>query len=354
MFEIQNGFSQSRGLKLYWDTLRQLGRKIKIFAAKGPVYHYTYGYWRLRRRLKLKWVETAGLDEQALLTQFNLEIAELHQIKQALSEGNVDQAKAEVLGHFQTRNSPRFFFEPEQIKQITALVNEAQKEATLRTADQICQNIFCFRRTSPVHFDQGIDWSHRPAGNIDWMWDLNRHAYFETLGRAYHYTGDERYAQKIRQLWLHWLANNPGRVGQPNWASAFEVGFRINTWIWTFYYLRLTTAFDADTCLAVLKGLLTHGHYLEANLELHVQNNHLLLEAKALAMLGLLFPEFKAAEKWRQRGLKVLYQQIRAQVCPDGVHGERATHYHRVIAGELLELLVLLENNGSPIPPDVN
>ncbi len=83
---------------------------------------------------------------------------------------------------------------------------------------------------------------------------------------------------------------------------------------------------------------------------MHVPNNHLLLEAKALALLGLLFPEFRAARRWRRRGMRLLTREVRAQVCADGVHGERATLYHRIIAGELLELLVLMENNGIPIP----
>ena len=70
-------------------------------------------------------------------------------------------------------------------------------------------------------------------------------------------------------------------------------------------------------------------------------------------MVGLLFPEFQDAGKWYTRGLSLFYRELREQVCTDGVHGERATHYHRVISGELLELLVLLEENGVAIPQDV-
>jgi hypothetical protein len=51
--------------------------------------------------------------------------------------------------------------------------------------------------------------------------------------------------------------------------------------------------------------------------------------------------------------LDIVYKEVRAQVCKDGVHGERTTHYHRVIAGELLELLLLLDNNQLSAPPDI-
>ncbi len=351
--KVINSFGQSPVTKFNFDRLIELGRKVKVFAAKGPSYHYTYGLWRLRRRLSLGWVGTTTLDDETFLTCLDLERPGLSEVKHAVSQTNYQAAKVKLTSYFQTRTEPSFFFKSEDVAQNLALIERSQQETTVRAADQICQNIFHFRHTEPVRFATGIDWLYRPTGNIDWTWDLNRHAYFETLGRAYHYTGDERYAQKMRALWLDWLAHNPAQVNQPNWASAFEVAFRINTWIWAFYYLRASAAFDPEAGLAFLKGLSAHGRYLDANLELHVQNNHLLLEAKALAMLGLLFPEFKEAKNWRRRGLKVLYEQIRVQVCADGVHGERVTHYHRVIASELLELFVLLENNHLPIPPDI-
>ena len=335
------------------DPLIHFGRKVKLFMMKGPTYHYTYGRWRFRRWLSHRLSEVARLDDQAFFAQLHLEKPELNQVKKAVTEGNYENAKGRLLTYFQTRNTPRFFFEAADINEHLSLIDVMDKQAAIDEAHQVCQNIFHFRRMPPVKFEDRIDWTYCPDGNTDWTWDLNRHAYFETLGRAYWYTGDERYARKFRTLLLDWLAKNPANVSQPNWSSVFEVAFRINTWIWAYYFFHTSMGFDQETHLAFLKGLLTHGRYLDANLELHAQNNHLLLEAKSLAMLGLLFPEFKIAEKWRQRGLNILYEQIRAQVCADGVHGELSTHYHRVIAGELLELLVLLENNNVAPPSDI-
>ncbi|MBI1879018.1 MAG: alginate lyase family protein [Chloroflexi bacterium] len=333
--------------------LTHLERKLKLFMAKGPAYHYTYGCWRLNRWLNGSLAKVHALNDQMFVAQFDLEEPGLSGVKKAVLTGNYPGAQIHLRTYFQARTTPCFFFEPGEITQICSLIDPNERDITIRRADEICQNIFRFRQVGPVKFEDGIDWTYRPHGNIDWTWDLNRHSYFETLGRAYWYTGNEQYAQKFRELLLDWLAKNPVSLKQPNWASVFEVAFRINTWIWAFYYFRTAAAFDNKTCLALLKGLLTHGHYLDTFLELHVQNNHLLLEAKALAMLGLLFPEFKLAQKWRHHGLRILYQQIQAQVGSDGVHGELATHYHRVIAGELVELLVLLENNETPISPEI-
>jgi hypothetical protein len=198
-----------------------------------------------------------------------------------------------------------------------------------------------------------VDWNYAPESNIEWTWDLNRHVFFETLGRAYHYTNKERYACKFGELLKSWLKNNHANEKNRNWSNVYEVALRINTWIWAYYFFRQSYTFDVATCILFLKGLLAQGIYLSKNIEYHVRNNHLLLEAKSLALLGILFPEFKRASKWKSKGLKILFRQIRRQVCSDGVHGERATHYHRVITGELLELFVLMQNNNAYIPEDI-
>ncbi|MCC6191316.1 MAG: alginate lyase family protein [Anaerolineales bacterium] len=274
-------------------------------------------------------------------------------IHQAVKAGEFGSATSEVWKHYQGRRSPSFFFTPTEMPTVAALVDPRLRAATLRRADDVCQDIYLFRRVPPVRFEAGVDWRCRPDGNVDWNWDLNRHLDFATLGRAYAYTRDERYALKFRGLLLDWLAHNPPRTSSSSWSSVFEVAFRINTWLWAFHLFRGAAAFDAQVCRAMLEGLLRHGQVLDSQLELHAANNHLLLEAKALAMLGLMFPEFRQAGRWRRRGLALVWREVREQVCPDGVHGERVTHYQRAIAGELLELLILLDNNGQPVPPDI-
>lgn len=328
------------------DHLIYLGRKSHIFVAKGPAYHFTYGRWRFNKWVQRLSAASLNPDDETLLNALDLARPDLAAVKQAMA----GQDLVDLTAHFKARPKPVFSFDEASLPKTLDLIAPPQREATLRAADEICRNTFRFRRIEPVTFDNGIDWTYRPQANVDWTWDLNRHAYFETLGRAYHYSHDERYAQKFRELLLDWLDKNPAGLTQPNWSSVFEVAFRVNTWIWAFYYFRAAAAFDHDTCLGFLKGLLTHGRYLNTYIELHALNNHLLLEAKALAMLGLLFPEFKEAETWQRRGLTLLYEQIEAQVGPDGVHREYSAHYQRVVGGELLELFVLLEQNNAPAP----
>jgi hypothetical protein len=325
--------------------------RLEIFLRQGPAYIATYGWWRLVRWFRRRRSAVRRLDEQAFTRRLNWAHPELAAIRQAAS-GSATDVSTRLYAYFRARSAPRFLFAAVEIPAITALVTSEDKTATLRSADQVCQNTFQFRRVAPVRFEARIDWNYQPGQNADWNRDLNRHLYFETLGRAYAYTGDERYPQKFRDLLLNWLANNPARSDVPSWSSPFEVAFRINTWLWAFFLFRQAAAFDEFTCRALLEGLARHGEVLNAELELHAANNHVLLEAKALAMLGLVFPEFRSATHWRRRGLRLLFRELRAQMCQDGVHGERVTHYQRAIAGEILELFILLDNNGYPLPRD--
>lgn len=325
-------------------ALTRAWRVIDFFAARGAADYYAYGRWRMSRWLHGTAPRAFDVDTTALFRAVNVQKLD--------STGHAETALSRRLAaHFRARRDPRFFVRPGDRAAFSSVPKAMQAE-TIRQADLICANEFCFRGTTPVRFQNGIDWTYTPQGNVDWRWDLNRHAYWVTLGRAYWYTANERYALKWRALLADWLSQNPARTDQLNWTSAFEVGFRIHSWLWSFYLVRDAPALDDESVLLWLQGLLAHGRYLNAQIELHVPNNHLLLQAKALAFLGLLLPEFPEAETWRERGMQLLAAQLSAQVCADGVHGERTMLYHQIVASELLELVVLMDMNRIPLPPE--
>jgi uncharacterized heparinase superfamily protein len=63
-----------------------------------------------------------------------------------------------------------------------------------------------------------------------------------------------------------------------------------------------------------------------------------LLEAKALALCSEILPEFDGAASWKARSWRILRDELHEQICSDGVHAERSTMYHKIVAGELCEL----------------
>ena len=325
------------------ERLNRLERQVHFFAGRTPGDYYAYGRWRLTQWFRENAPRPLDVDTPALLNALDLD-------KLDAASGHTKEIEHKVVAHFKTRRAPFFFFDTNDREKLIALISDAEKAATVQKADAICDFTFTFRRTQ-VQFDGKVDWQCTPQGNVDWRWDLNRHPFFVTLGQAYWYTGDAKYARMYRAFVRDWLEQNPARTNQPNWTNVFEVACRVSFWIWSFYLFRGSPALDAEWWLEFLRGLLAHARYLDTYIELHVPNNHLLIESKALACLGILFPEFRQADRWRQRGTQLFQTQLNKQVCSDGVHAERATLYHQIIAGELLEWLVLLENNNAPVLP---
>jgi uncharacterized heparinase superfamily protein len=324
------------------------------FLDKGPRYARTFFAWYASQQVRRLGLGRTWLaNGSTFWSKLNLNQPPLAQVAAAVQAGNEQAAPQALLDYFRHRKEPAFFFGWEERTQLLDLIAPQAQAATVDVADQVAQRTFCLRGQPPITFDERVDWTYCPAGNIDWMWDLNRHFYFVTLGQAFWYTSDTRYAGTWAELLADWIAHNPADERQPNWRSPLEVAYRLNAWLWAYHLFVRADALDASTHLLVLRGLWTHGAYLNACLEYHVPNNHLLLESKALAMCGLLFPEFRNARAWVERGLSTLWRQVRQQVWPDGVHAEQASMYHQIIASELLELLILLENNGMAAPVDI-
>jgi len=221
------------------------------------------------------------------------------------------------------------------------------RERTLAAAGEILQRRFNLFGHKVVALDP-MDWHHAPQGDIGWTRDLNRHTCFEQLGFAYRYTHDEVYAQAFAELSESWIEQCSPRFGRLPWDTPFQVGRRINAWIWAFHLLQPSVEWDEASRRRFLftLGLLTE--YLSQTLEYHSPGNHILLEAKALALCGEVFPEFAGADRWRRKGWRVLEREIDRQICLDGVHVERSTMYHRIIAGELAELWLFCRRNNSP------
>ncbi len=238
-------------------------------------------------------------------------------------------------------------------ERIVRMVPDHLKHADVSAAERLVRLEFRFRGQDPITM-KTIDWACAPEGNRSWTWDLNRHFWFCTLGFAYAYTSDMRFLDAFRAATASWIEQHAHRFGRISWDTPFEVGARINAWIWAYHLFSSAEQWGSTERQQYLATLATLADYLYGVLEYHSPGNHILLEAKALVLCGEVFPHLKNAARWRRKGWRVLWRELRRQVGADGMHAERSTMYHRMIAGELADLWLFCRRNQHPATAVLN
>ena len=179
------------------------------------------------------------------------------------------------------------------------------------------------------------------AGDHKSIWELNRHQHLVVLAQAHLLSGRQDFLDEIVRQLESWFAQNPYQCGI-NWSSALEVAFRALSWMWVYHLVG--DRFDQAFRTRFLDGLYRHGLHLEANLSFYFSpNTHLLGEAVALHALGVLFPHFPDANRWRQTGARVVHNELDRQVREDGSHFEQSTYYHVYALDMFLFHAILLQ-----------
>ncbi|MGB6895507.1 MAG: alginate lyase family protein, partial [Dehalococcoidia bacterium] len=209
----------------------------------------------------------------------------------------------------------------------------------------------------PKDYIEKIDrwlWSGNRLGDLKLPWELNRHQYFVTLGKAYWLTGDEGYAEEFTQQITSWIRNNPERIGI-NWYSTLEISIRLISWALAFHFFRQSKNFIENAGNLFIKSLYKQTRFLcdHLTLDWEVRNNHILGEGTGLIFIASLFPEFKEADEWLRTGLHVFENELQLQTYSDGVNKEQATSYHRFVLDFLLLIVILSRRGAIPTLPNL-
>ena len=241
------------------------------------------------------------------------------------------------------------------------------EQEIVRRADEIAEGFFNLLGYDRLSLGTRIDWhrdpiSGRTAPRAHWsripyldakvvgdhkvIWELNRHQYFLTLGRAYWLTGNERYARIIAEHLAAWMDENPPKIGI-NWSSSLEVAFRAMSWVWTLHFLKTSPSLTPTLFRRVLASLNQHARHVEAYLSTYFSpNTHLTGEALGLFVVGASLPQLSGADRWRRVGQSILEEQLPRQIRPDGVYVEQSTYYQRYTADFYLHASILAERLG--------
>lgn len=228
-------------------------------------------------------------------------------------------------------------------------------ENAIARADEICDNTFLFKdhwemeRTQvPVHFENEIDWAHIPADDIEWVFALNRHTIFLNLGKAWRFTGDEKYVVNFVRLVQDWIARVPHtpQTAKGPWRS-LEAGLRCETWLRAMRLFENSPLFTRQIKQQMEQCLLQHGEYLmDTHWYFHRLSNWGVLQDHGLFLLGVYFGN----NEWQQLALERLTDNLHLQVMRDGTHWEQSPMYHCEVLHCAIDALHIAHQNKIAVP----
>ena len=281
--------------------------------------------------------------------------------------------------HIRERQFPKFFIDVTQKEEIISLINRyfpTTVKETIKQADLYCNHIFDLLGSGPkfvgysenskkinwhIDFKVNRKWPLRHYKSYDTMelgkpsdikvpWELSRFQHLAVLGKAYWFTGNEKYAEEFVNQINDWIDQNPVGLGV-NWICAMEVAIRAINWILGYHFFRNSPKLTDVFLKRFLKSLFLHGQYIMENLEYgEITTNHYLSDIVGLLYLGVMFPEFKSSETWREFAVKELISEIEKQVFDDGVDFENSTGYHRLVLELFFAAAFLCKINGIGLP----
>jgi hypothetical protein len=191
-------------------------------------------------------------------------------------------------------------------------------------------------------------------GDLKFILEPSRFLFVYPLVRAYALSGDERYPLAFWSAIENWIHQSPPMAG-PLWICGQECSLRILALSFAlhgFIHSRSTT----DDRVALLISMIA-GHAWRTAQTLGYarsqRSNHLISEAVGLWTAGMLYPELREAQVWRNLGAHLLHEAVLDQITPDGVSQQHSFNYQRMILHLLLWTLRLAEIHNAPLHEDI-
>lgn len=290
-------------------------------------------------------------------------------------EFRADYQPSAAAEHWQKR-AARFFIDPERASLIRAalpgitsddLWSDCVSEQVRRLAQGELKYFgHCFHQVGwPVrfHYDpiHDVEWpSGKPASEINQLdprrqdikcvWESSRFSVAYALAREHVRHPAAPAAEMFWQLFDAWDAQNPYGLSV-NWSCSQEASFRLMAWLFAACATLDSPAATAERLHRLTQLTWYIGRQVSFNIGYarSQKNNHALSEAAALWTIGHLFPELRAAPRWREQGRKIMIAETRRQIYDDGSYVQHSVNYHRVMLDDCLWAMRIGELNGEPL-----
>ncbi|HVR28434.1 MAG TPA: heparinase II/III family protein [Thermoanaerobaculia bacterium] len=240
--------------------------------------------------------------------------------------------------------------------------------AAAAEAERICAHRLEILGHGEYDLGEEIDWHRDPVSGTVWerrhfasfdpvraqvdckrICELNRHQHLPRLGKAYYLLGEERYAREVVAQMLGWIDQNPKGMGL-HWHSSLEIAIRALSWLWALVFVLPSEALDESAARRIGKSLAAQlDHVARYPSVWSSPNTHLIGEATALYVGGLLFRDTPRGRRWLALGAGLLEREAQRQVLDDGLHAELSPYYHCYTIDFYLQALVLGRRSNRPL-----
>ena len=263
-------------------------------------------------------------DPQAalLIARLNLEYEGLEEVKK--SSSNPEHAINELLHYYKQRKNIRH---PINRQSKDNYLNNIATEKDFKYANDALKHIFVGQPAYPSYFcGEDINWASRPVPDNEWIWQLNRMYFWNSMGKVYWHTGDEKYAKEWAGQLIDWTKKNPNdKTHEYAWRS-IEAGIRGYSWTGHFQRFIDSPHFTHKVLVAFMNSCYDHAEFLMT--KYRSGSNWGLMEAEGMAFIAMTFPEFQLSDSWKNEAFRRLNNEIHIQVYPDGHQRELAMGYH--------------------------
>jgi hypothetical protein len=277
-----------------------------------------------------------------------------------------------VSGHYQRMerreqseesSSLRALFAFPTPEEILTIIGETGKAALLAEADEIVAGRVRLFGAGPVDLDLAVPgklehWtayeagrtpfplSHLPIPDIKYLWEPARFGWVFSLGRAFHLTRAEKYAESFWRNCETFASANPPYLG-PNWSSGQEAALRVMAFVWAAQVFSGSSSSSPERNAALANAVAAHALRIAPTLVYarSQQNNHLLSESAGLFTAGLALPDHPKATDWCMLGWKWLNEGLQSQIDSYGEYSQHSTNYHRLMLQLVLWTHTLIRSN---------
>lgn len=281
-----------------------------------------------------------------ILQTLNYALPDLQMIKLSIDSGQQDKAFEQFLHYMKTRPTPICNWGKRG--DILHALREYYPETVstlLKSADSVLQHQFLLFSKHRIHAETPIAWCANydqdsepdtrlwkaeksysrsrliaeTKGDIQFVWNLNRHQHFLDLGKAYWYTGEHEFVQEFITEITTWIDQNPYRQGV-NWVDIHEIALRGIFWMIGAMFFFSSEAVDEAFFCRFYQYLLLHGHMvydlLLSALKV-LEPLHIVSSAAFLYMLGTVFPEYGQSKTWSKFGWELLQWNTKSLVLDE-------------------------------------